>query len=454
MGSGFTVAPARFRGELLAQGDEGYEGARAIRNQRVQGTPAIVARCRCAMDVIDALGIARNDGLEVSVRGGGHSVGGWSSNDGGLVIDLTLMRWVLVDPQARTAWIGGGTQAGDLLVEAGRFGLAAVTGIEPSIGVAGLTMGIGEGYLTPRLGYGADHLLAFELVTAEGKVMQVSADQHPDLFWAMRGAGPNFGVVTAIKVQLHQAPEHAVGGWITFDGAAAESVTEQIWQTMKSGSEYFSPLFLFQVGSSGRLEIKMLPGHTGSPAMAENEIDAFCEQLAPIADERRAGSYLEMIFQEAEWGEREDWDLLRFPFDREPEQQRRVLLDQVRRGGPEGMTPERQIVLWRSVAPPAPASASAVPRLQGITLNPLALWQDKAADSRELDWMHRTSAAFRASGVVEEAANAINHVSSTDEAQVRGVYGSATYERLAKLKAEYDPQNVFHRNFNVQPAIP
>jgi FAD/FMN-containing dehydrogenase len=452
--TGVRIAtPPRFRGELVQPGDPGYDEARKIYNELVQGSPAVVARCIGAQDVVDALALAREHDLEVSVRGGGHSIGGWSSNDGGLVVDLTLMRQVWIDSDARTAWVGGGTRAGDLLVEADRVGLVAATGAATSIGLAGLTMGLGEAYLTPRLGYGADHLLAFELVTAAGEVLRVTPDEHPDLFWALRGAGPNFGVVTAMKLQLHPAPERAVGGSIAFDGADPGALTREIWRLMEHGSEWFWPMFVYGVDESGRPQVTMIPGHTGTAELAERELDRVCQIAPPVDDARRVGSYLDLVFELPLRPGRRQWDLLRFPFGGDPERQMRALLDRFRAEGDDRLTPGRELLLWRSVAPPPPRAPGVAPRLEGITIMPSSLWLDPAEDAAELGWIERTVQALRAAGVVEEAGNAMNHVGVAEEERVRRVYGPESHRRLAELKARYDSDNLFHRNFNIRPDV-
>jgi hypothetical protein len=442
----------RFRGELLQPGEAGYDSARTTYNRRIQGQPAVVARCLGVQDVVTALALARDHGLEVSVRGGGHSVGGWSTNDGGLVIDLTLMRQVRIDAASRTAWVGGGTRAGDLLVEAERFGLVAATGVFPSIGLAGLTMGLGEAYLTPRHGYGADNLLAFELVTADGELLRVSADEHPDLFWAMRGAGANFGVVTALQVRLHPAPEHAVGGSITFDGADVAPVTRHLWDLMENGSEYFWPQVSYEADAAGELRITVGPGHTGSPELAAREIDALCAVASPIADERRAGSYLDLIFETPEPTMRQEWDLLFFPFDGDRERHIDALLAHLADADRHALAPGRLLMLWRSVTPGAPAVPSVASRAAGVTLFVCSAWDEAERDEAELGWTRETNAALRAAGIGDDPPNTANHVSTVDDERVRRVYGAEAYARLAELKARYDPQNVFHRNFNVPPA--
>lgn len=446
-------APERFRGEWVVPGDDVYDAAGHIYNHRMRGRPAVIARCIGVADVRAALAFARERGLELSVRGGGHSVGGWSSNDGGLVIDLTLMRSVRVDPEARTAWVGGGARAGDILVEAEPHGLVVAAGAGQGIGVAGLTMGLGEGYLTPKHGYGCDSLLAFELVTADGALLRVSADEHPELFWAMRGSGANFGVVTAYEVRLHPLPEQAVGGVIVFDGKELEPLTRHVWEAMEHGSECFWPQVIYTATAPGALQVRVLPGHTGPPAQAQEELGALCRAGTLIADDSHPTSYVGLVWELPDAPGRRAWEVARFPFGEDPERQMAVLLEQVRSSDPGlALAPGRLILLWRTTEQPPASPPSAAPRLPGITMCIMAAWEDPARDADEVAWIERTAAAFRESGVVREAGNTINHVGTVDQDRARRLYGDDAYERLARLKAQFDPQNVFHRNYNIPPA--
>jgi FAD/FMN-containing dehydrogenase len=418
------------------------------------GRPSLIARCVGVADVQAALTIAREHGMEISVRGGGHSVGGWSSNDGGLVIDLSLMRWVRIDPQARTAWVGGGAQAGDILVEAEPHGLVVSAGAGQSIGFPGLAMGLGEAYLTQKYGYACDNLLAFDLVTADGKLRRVSAEEHPDLFWAMRGAGPNFGIVTALKVRLHPLPEQAVGGRITFDGTKGlERLTRQVWQMLEHGSEHQWTQVAYTANASGAIEVHALPGHTGPPDLAEQEMAALCEAGTVIADDRTHTSYLGLVWELEDLGT-SAWEIARFPFGEDQVRQMAGLLKLVRSTDPElALAPGRGIILWRSphIQPADPPSVA--PRLSGLTVLVIAAWDegDPVRDAREATWVARIAGALRASGTVAEAGNTVNHASVPDQERARRLFGAEGYAKLARLKAEYDPENVFRRNFNIVP---
>jgi FAD/FMN-containing dehydrogenase len=436
-----------FRGEVFVPGDSGYDAARTVLNQRLQGRPAVVARCLGVADVRAALRLARDEGLEVAVRGGGHSVAGCSTTDGGVVIDLSRMRWIHIDPAKSTAWIGGGTVAHDLVVEASQFGLAAVTGTNPGPGVAGLVMGVGEGYLTPRHGFGGDNVLAFELVTGDGNVLQVSAEEHPDLFWAMRGAGANFGAVTALKLRLYPMPEHCTGGYLEFDPDDALAVARCVWKIMETGSEYFYPFLVFAPGEdSRRPRVMFHVGHTGSADLAEQELADLRACATPVADETRAMSYFELVHQEKiiTPPRRRAWDVYRFEFGGPSERQIEILLEQA-----QTLIANTAILLWRTV-PKAVRPPSVCPRLPGISLFPSVWWQREEDDEACINWLASVAAAF--SGVVTEASNTINHVVTLDRDRAIRLYGAEAYSRLRRLKAKYDPDNVFHRNHNIPPA--
>jgi FAD binding domain/Berberine and berberine like len=202
---------AALRGGALVPDSPGYEQARKVYNAMIDKRPACIVRCVDVADVITALGFAREQGLEVAVRGGGHNGAGLGTVDGGLVIDLSPMRGVRVDPQAQVAQVAGGSLLGDLDHATGAFGLATPSGILSTTGVAGLTLGGGLGYLTRRYGLSIDNLLAVDLVLADGTFVTASADQHEDLFWAVRGGGGNFGIATSFTFRLHPVAT-VVGG--------------------------------------------------------------------------------------------------------------------------------------------------------------------------------------------------------------------------------------------------
>src|SRR5947207_1411885 len=205
-----------FGGEIVVPGDPGYDSARVVWNAVIDRHPAVVARCASTEDVIRAVRLAREHDLVVAVRSGGHSVGGFSTCDGGILIDLSLMRGVRVDPERRIAHVRGGSLLGDLDKEAQAFGLACPVGVVGHTGVAGLTLGGGMGRLQRRYGFSVDNMLAVELVTADGRVVRVSEQEEPELFWGIRGAGPNFGIVTGFEFRLHPVGPDVTHGPLLF----------------------------------------------------------------------------------------------------------------------------------------------------------------------------------------------------------------------------------------------
>src|SRR3954469_1168077 len=210
-----------FAGELVREGDPAYDELRKVFNAAIDRKPALIARCAGVADVIAALACAREQGLDVSVRGGGHSVAGHAVVDGGLMIDLRPMSQVRVDPEQRTAWCGGGANWGQLDRETQAFGLAVTGGRMPDTGVGGLTLGGGSGWREGKNGFHGGSLLSVELVTADGRFVKASKDQNPELFWALRGGGGNFGVVTGFEFALHEVGPIVFGGMMLFPIDAA-----------------------------------------------------------------------------------------------------------------------------------------------------------------------------------------------------------------------------------------
>src|SRR5438876_1268398 len=210
-----------FRGTLMRPGDAGYDEARKVHNGLVNKRPALIAQCRDTSDVADAVRLAQQLGLEVAVRGGGHNVAGRATIDGGVMIDLSQMKGIQVDPERRTVRAQGGVTWAELNRETQRHGLAVTGGVVSSTGIAGLTLGGGLGWLMGKYGLALDNLRSVELITAEGKILRASKDEEPDLFWAVRGGGGNFGVVTSFEFQLHPVGPTVTGGLIAhpFDRA-------------------------------------------------------------------------------------------------------------------------------------------------------------------------------------------------------------------------------------------
>src|SRR5215210_3935406 len=210
-----------FGGELLRAGDAGYDDSRRVFNAAIDRKPAVIARCSGVADVMAALALAHEHDLDVSVRAGGHSVAGYAAVEGGLMIDLRPMNRVRVDPDRRTAWCGGGANWGELDRETQAFGLAVTGGRMADTGVGGLTLGGGSGWIERKYGFTVDSLISAEVVTADGRLVIASADRNSDLFWALKGGGGNFGIVTGFEFRLHEVGPLLYGGMLFFPIDAA-----------------------------------------------------------------------------------------------------------------------------------------------------------------------------------------------------------------------------------------
>jgi FAD/FMN-containing dehydrogenase len=322
--------------------------------------------------------------------------------------------------------------------------------VTPTVGLSGLVLGLGEGYLTPRYGFGCDSVLAAELVTADGAVLQVSAEEHPELFWGLRGAGANLGVVTALRLQLHPMPDHVIGGWMRFAPEDTLRVTQHAWGVLETGLPGFFPFVVYELDDDGRLFVRVLPAHRGAREEAEREVDAFRRCARPVEDGTRSLPYPALLdeFDAPHEGPRKRmaWDLYRFPFEGPRGRQVETLLAQA-----EAQTAFSHFTLWRTIAPPPPSPAAA-PRHRGISFFAASFWSRPEHDEAEFRWLRATGGALEASGMVSEAANAVNHVSFLDERRLRRLYGRFDYARLARLKAELDPENRFRSNANIPPA--
>jgi FAD/FMN-containing dehydrogenase len=433
------------RTQVVARGDDEYEAARGVFNVRLMRQPALIHRCRTAEDVRVALRVAHERGLGIAVRAGGHSHAGWSSIEDGLVIDLTSMRSIEIDAETSTAWVGGGTLAMDLVQAAARFGLAPVVGTTATVGIAGLLLGLGEGYLSAKHGFGTDNILELRVVTADGTIQTVSATSHPDLFWAMRGAGANFGVVTAFKLQLHPLPARAIRGRLTFVGDEVRPVTDHIWEVLHRGSPHYFPMVCYERDDGGQASVRFMPGHTGPAEEAELDLRRLREAASPSSDTTAPCSYPELIGAGIERA-RTVCDVYRFAFDGDLEAQKDLLL------GLHAALPRfGQVWLWRTV-PIVPSSAVGVaPRLPGITVGIAGTWHDPREDEEYLRWIRETSTTMVDSELALVASNTINHVHEIGPERIRRLYGD-DYTRLAALKAVVDPENVFRSNANIPPA--
>jgi FAD/FMN-containing dehydrogenase len=276
----------QFTGQLLQPGDAGYDEARKVHNGLVDKRPALIARCRGVADVADAIALAHRLGLEVAGRGGGHNVAGRATVEGGLMIDLAPMKGIHVDPARRTVQAQGGVTWGELNRETQLHGLAVTGGVVSTTGIGGLTLGGGLGWLMSKYGLALDNLVSVEIVTADGKVRQVSEAAEPDLFWALRGGGGNFGVATALEYRLYPVGPTVTGGLVAHPFAAAHDMLRfyrDVTASLPDDLTVFAGLIHAPDGSGTKLA-GMVACHSGSPAEGEAAMRPLKGFGSPVVD--------------------------------------------------------------------------------------------------------------------------------------------------------------------------
>jgi FAD/FMN-containing dehydrogenase len=450
---------ASFRGELFSPGSPRYDETRHVRNGLIDRHPVLVARCSGTADVVTAVNFAREHELVVSIRGGGHNVAGTATNDDGIVIDLSAMRGVRVDPAARTARVQGGATWGDVDRETQLFGLATPGGGVSSTGVGGLTLHGGWGWLRRKFGYCVDNLVSVDIVTADGQVRTASETQNPDLFWAVRGAGSNFGVVTSFEFRLHDvgplvafaAPiyamedaERVVPAWREFMSTAPDEVSSQLFLWGIPAVEVF-PAELHD-----RAIVVPAAMYAGPAEEGERVLRPMRELATPLLDLSATMPYT--VLQSAfdaffPKGRLYYWKSLYLnDFNDEA-------LDATIGYARDRPAPMSLMALWH-LEGGTPSLVGADATAFGRRDRPYLLsfdttWTDPADNERCIGWtrkgwsdMHRFSDGglyLNFGGFGEEK-----------EALVRAGYG-ANYERLVELKTQYDPDNLFHMNQNIRP---
>jgi FAD/FMN-containing dehydrogenase len=439
----------RVSGPVVSPRQAGYDAARAIHNGLVDKRPALIVRCRTTADVVAALEFARWAGLDVSVRGGGHNVAGRAVADGGLMISLADMKDVAVDPERATATAQGGVTWGELNDATAAHGLAVTGGVVSTTGIAGYTLGGGLGWLMAKHGLAADNLLAVELVTANGEVLDVDAVSHPELFWALRGGGGNFGVATAFTYRLHQVGM-VTGGLIAHPIEAAPELLRFYRDAVADAPDelsVFAGLVHAPDGSGAELAA-LVAFHAGDPEAAERELAPFKGFGSPLIVEVGAMPYPAMN------------TLLDAGF---PAGALNYWLSSFTRGLPDALidtaverfatAPSAMTSIlfehFHGAVTRVGASETAVPhRDPGWNLLVPSLWTDPAQTDTNIRWTRETFAALRPHFATRRWLNYLGD-DQGDEA-IRAAYGP-NYERLRDVKRRYDPENVFHLNHNIAP---
>lgn len=436
------------RGEVICPGEPHYDFARRIWNASIDKHPGLIVRCLGTADVIDAVNFARNHDLLVSIRGGGHNVGGRALCDGGMAIDLSLMRGVMVDANARTAWVQGGAKLGDLDRETHLHGLAAPVGVVSATGVAGLTLGGGVGWLVRKYGMTVDNVLAFEVVTAEGTLLTASAEHHPDLFWALRGGGGNFGVVVSFTFRLH--PVHTVlGGMLLFPRERAAELIRVYRQFIESAPEELTAYAGLLCAPDGTPVVGIIVCYCGDLAEGERVIQPLRDFGTPLLDTIQPMPFPQMqclLDGAFPTGNQNYWKgmFLRGLND--------AAIDTMIAHANQATSPLSAVVIeyYAGAASRVPVSETAfAPRHETYDIGILAQWSDPAESAQQIAWTRGLAAALEPFG---SGAYLLNFLAADDDDRVRAAFGPS-YERLVAVKNRYDPSNFFSINQNIKPTI-
>jgi FAD/FMN-containing dehydrogenase len=457
----FDELGGSFRGELVLPTSPGYDTARRIWNGAIDRRPACIARCRGTADVAAAVRFARDRDLEIAIRGGGHNVAGTAVCDDGIVIDLSAMRAVSVDPVERTALVQGGALWGDVDHETQAHGLATTGGIVGHTGVAGLCLGGGIGWLMRKHGLAVDNLVEAEVVTAEGEIVRASADDHPDLFWALRGGGGNFGVVSSFRFALHPVGPTVMAGpvfWAAEDTAEVlrfyrEFVTDapdELGNVVRLGT--IPPLPAVDEDLHFRPAIAVASCYAGSVEDGERAVHALRRFGTPLIDLVGPTRYVDHqggLDDTVPHGWHYHWKATSLA-DLSDE-----VIEILAEHAYDAASPRSYAAMFHMGGAVArvPREATAYPgRDVGHNIVIDAAWlpeQDDTVGAAETAWARTFLDALQP----YRAGVYVNFLDSDDDAsRVREAYGDDTYRRLAGVKAEYDPANVFRNNKNIPPG--
>ncbi|OKO72963.1 FAD-binding oxidoreductase [Bradyrhizobium sp. AS23.2] len=441
---------ASFGGQLLKPTDEGFEEARKVHNGLVDKRPALIARCRSVADVVDAVALATKLGLEVAVRGGGHNVAGRATIDGGIMIDLSPMKGVHVDAARKTVRAQGGVTWGEVNRETQLHGLAVTGGVVSTTGIAGLTLGGGLGWLMGKYGLALDNLRAVELVTAEGKVLRASKQEEPDLFWAIRGGGGNFGIATSLEYDLHPVGPIITGGPIVHPIERSRDLLEFFrasTQSLADEHTLFATLTHAPDGS-GTEVAALVTCHCGPATDAERAVRPLKQFGAPIMDAVGPMPYCQlnsMLDANYPRGALNYW---KSNFLTELSDAAIATMIECFARCP---TPMGQLLLEHihgAAARVGPGDTAFPHRRDGYNFLILAQWMQPGDTSRCISWARETHESMRPFFASGRYVNYLDDDEAGDP--VAAAYGP-NYRRLQRIKAKYDPTNFFRMNQNIRP---
>ena len=448
----------RLRGPLIGPGEAGYEDSRTVWNGMIDRRPALVARCLGTADVIACVQFAREHDVLLCIKGGGHNIAGLATADGALMLDLSLMRGVWTDPAGRIARAQAGCVLGDVDRDTQLHGLAAVLGFVSLTGIAGLTLGGGFGYLTRRWGWTADNVVGVDLVTADGRIVRATDDQNPELLWGLRGGGGNFGVVTGIDYALYPVGPDVVGGVVAWPASDAPKVLE-LYRTLAEAAPPELTLVVFMrlappapwlpKDVHGKPIVAMLACHSGTPEEGEKlaaPIKAFGKPVGDVLVRRPYVQLQSLLDATQPKGRRYYWKSEYLP---------RVepgICDKLMDHASRIRSPHSAVVLFQidGALNGLPGDHSAVGNRDArYVLNITAAWDQSADDGGNVQWAREAWQDMRS---FSTGGSYINFLTEDEGPERVSAALGRNLQRLAGIKAKWDPENVFRTNRNIEPA--
>jgi FAD/FMN-containing dehydrogenase len=444
------------RGELVRPGDPAYDEARSIWNGAHDKKPALIVRCRGVADVLHGVEFARSQGLPLAVRGGGHSIPGFSTTDHGIVLDLSPMNAVRVDPNRRRIVAQGGSLWRDVDAEAQAFGLALTGGLVSTTGIAGFTLGGGIGWLVRRYGLTADNLVGADVVTADGQYLHASEDEHPDLLWALRGGGGNFGVVTSFEFRAHDVGPTVFAGLVFYRGEDAARVLHGFGDAAAGAPDELSmavnlttapPLPFLPEEIHGKPIVAVLGVWSGRPEDGDGATQPF-RTLAPVvADVFSPMPYVAMQTLLDPLYPRGMWNYFRSAFFSDLDDTTIDALVRSRSETPNALSELHIHHLGGAMGRVAPDATAFGTRDREFILNTVARTPDANGFDTIVQWARSACDALG-----PDAASYVNFTGEAGEERVRASYPANTYARLTSVKDRYDPTNLFRLNQNIRPS--
>jgi len=442
---------SEFKSRVIAPSDLGYDEARTVFYGGIDRRPAIIIRVADSAEISRVVSLARETGLELAIRSGGHSVAGYCVSDGGIVLDLSDMRALEIDVEGRIAWAETGLTTGEYTTSVGAYGLATGFGDTGSVGIGGITLGGGVGYLVRKYGLTIDDLLAAEVVTADGQLLRVDADTHPDLFWAIRGGGGNFGVAARFQFRLHEL-DSVVGGMLILP--ATPDVIARFIAESESAPEELSTIANVMTGPPmpflpqevhGKLIILALMVYAGEVEAGERVIAPFRALATPLADMVRPMRYPEIYPPEE--GDYHPVGASRTMFvDAIDRSVAEMILDHLQASTGSMAVAQLRVLGGAMARVPAEATAFAH-RGSRIMVNVAALYERPEEKATHEAWVTDFAAALRQG----DGGAYVNFLGNESEERIRAAYPGSTWGRLTAIKARYDPTNLFRLNQNIPP---